>query len=62
MRKRQVGMTLWLISISLTVAWFTEALLRDRSFVSTYLAPVAIVSNILAVFVIKESQTTEDRS
>ena len=57
MHKRQVGIVLWLMSLVLSVAWLTEAVLRDRGFVSTYLAPVAIVGNILAVFVIKETPT-----
>jgi len=56
MHKRQVGVALWLMSLVLSVAWLTEAMLRDRGFVSTYLAPLAIVGNILAVFVIKETQ------
>jgi hypothetical protein len=59
MHKRQVGVALWLLSLVLSVAWLTEAMLRDRGFVSTYLAPLAILGNILAVFVIKETQPTE---
>ena len=61
MRKRQIGIGLWLMSIVLSVAWLTEALLLDRGFVSTYLAPIAILGNILAVFVIKETRPTEGR-
>ena len=61
MHKRQVGVALWLLSLMLSVAWLTEALLRDRGFVSTYLAPVAVLGNILAVFVIKETKPTEHR-
>lgn len=59
MDKRQIGMALWLSSLVLIVAWLTEAILRDRSFVSLYLAPVAVLGNILAVFVIKETRPTE---
>lgn len=59
MDKRQIGITLWLSSLVLIVAWLTEAILRDRSFVSLYLAPVAVLGNILAVFVIKETRPTE---
>lgn len=59
MDKRQIGITLWLSSLVLIVAWLTEAILRDRSFVSLYLAPVAVFGNILAVFVIKETRPTE---
>jgi hypothetical protein len=62
MHKRQVGIALWLMSLVLSVAWLTEAILRDRSFVSLYLAPVAILGNILAVFVIKETEPSEHRS
>ena len=56
MDKRQIGITLWLMSLVLIVAWLTEAVLRDRGFISTYLAPVAVLGNILAVFVIKETR------
>lgn len=59
MDKRQVGIALWLSSLVLIIAWLTEAILRDRSFVSLYLAPVAVLGNILAVFVIKETRPTE---
>ena len=62
MDKRQIGITLWLSSLVLIVAWLTEAILRDRSFVSMYLAPVAVLGNILAVYVIKETQPAEHRS
>ena len=56
MDKRQIGITLWLSSLVLIVAWLTEAILRDHSFVSLYLAPIAVLGNILAVYVIKETQ------
>lgn len=59
MDKRQIGITLWLASLVLIIAWLTEAILRDRSFVSTYLAPIAVLGNILAVFVIKETRPIE---
>jgi hypothetical protein len=59
MDKRQIGITLWLESVVLIVAWLTEAVLRDRSFVSHYLAPIAVLGNILAVFVIKETRPLE---
>jgi hypothetical protein len=59
MDKRQIGITLWLASLVLIVAWLTEAVLRDHSFVADYLAPVAVVGNILAVFVIKETRPLE---
>lgn len=62
MDKRQIGITLWLSSLVLIVAWLTEAILRDRSFVAMYLAPVAVLGNILAVFVIKETQPAEHRN
>jgi len=62
MDKRQIGIALWLSSLVLIVAWLTEAILRDRSFVSMYLAPVAVLGNILAVYVIKETRPTEHRN
>jgi hypothetical protein len=62
MDKRQIGITLWLSSLVLIVAWLTEAILRDRSFVSMYLAPVAVLGNVLAVYVIKETQPAEHRN
>lgn len=61
MDKRQIGITLWLSSLVLIVAWLTEGIVRDRSFVSLYLAPVAVLGNILAVFVIKETRPVETR-
>jgi hypothetical protein len=61
MDKRQIGITIWLASLVLIVAWLTEAVLRDRGFVSTYLAPIAVVGNVLAVFVIKETRPVEHR-
>ncbi len=62
MDKRQIGITLWLSSLVLIVAWLTEAILRDRSFVSMYLAPVAVMGNILAVYVIKDTRPAEHRN
>jgi hypothetical protein len=59
MDKRQIGITIWLASLVLIVAWLTEAILRDRGFVSTYLAPIAVLGNVLAVFVIKETRPIE---
>jgi hypothetical protein len=59
MDKRQIGITIWLASLVLIVAWLTEAVLRDRGFVSTYLAPIAVLGNVLAVFVIKETRPVE---
>jgi hypothetical protein len=61
MDKRQVGITLWLASLVLIVAWLTEAILRDKSFVSEYLAPLAVFGNVLAVFVIKETRPMEHK-
>jgi hypothetical protein len=61
MDKRQIGITLWLASLVLIVAWLTDAFLRDHGFVSHYLAPIAVIGNILAVFVIKESWPMENR-
>ena len=61
MDKRQLGITLWLVSLVLIVAWLTEAILRDRGFVATYLAPIAVIGNVLAVFVIKETHPMENR-
>src|SRR5690348_4872954 len=62
MDKRQIGITLWLSSLVLIVAWLTEAILRDRSFVAMYLAPVAVLGNILAVYVIKETEPAQHRN
>ncbi|HXA56018.1 MAG TPA: hypothetical protein VNU84_01195 [Candidatus Acidoferrum sp.] len=61
MDKRQFGITLWLVSLVLIVAWLTEAILRDRGFVSEYLAPLAVFGNVLAVFVIKETRPMEHK-
>jgi hypothetical protein len=61
MDKRQIGVTLWLASLVLIVAWLTEGILHDHNFVSIYLAPIAVFGNILAVFVIKETRPMEPR-
>jgi hypothetical protein len=36
----------------MSVAWFIEAFSHGRGFVSTYLAPVAIVGNLFGAFLL----------
>ena len=49
-RRRLVGWTIWALSAALAVAWLIEAHSVGRGFVSTYLAPFAIVGNLFGAF------------
>ena len=53
MNRKKIGYVFWTLSFLLSVAWLIESFTRGRGFVSTYLAPVAILGNILGVFLIK---------
>jgi len=49
--KSKMGFTegVQVIGVALTVAWVFEIILIGRGFVSTYLAPVAILANLISV-------------
>jgi hypothetical protein len=49
-KQRTVAMVFFAVSAVLSVAWFIEAFTRGRGFVSKYLAPIAIVGNLLGSF------------
>jgi hypothetical protein len=49
-KRLKLGFTIWALSAVLAVAWFVEAFSSGRGVVSRYLAPVAIVGNLLGVF------------
>jgi hypothetical protein len=54
MKRSKVGVTIWVLSALLAVAWFVEAFTVGRGFVSRYLAPVAIAGNLLGVFLMRK--------
>src|SRR6266568_6519011 len=47
--RRSVGFACWVLSLVLSIAWLIEALTIGRGFISTYLAPFAIVGNVVGV-------------
>ena len=49
MNRQSLGLTVWALSATLTVAWLVEALSEGRGFISTYLAPFAIVGNLVSM-------------
>ena len=49
MSRRRLGFTIWALSAMLAVAWFFEAFTEGRGFISTYLAPFAIVGNLVSM-------------
>jgi len=56
MNRRDLGFLCWALSAIVAVAWFIEAFTVGRRFISTYLAPLAIVGNVVGVFLIRKSQ------
>jgi len=50
MTRRTLGYALWALSAILAVAWLVEAFTKGRGFVSTYLAPFAILGNLAGMF------------
>jgi hypothetical protein len=53
--RRDLGFLCWALSAMLAVAWFIEAFTVGRRFISTYLAPLAIVGNVVGVFLMRKS-------
>ena len=48
--RRKLGwVLLWAVSAALSVAWLIEASTVGRGFISTYLAPFAIVGNLVTI-------------
>jgi predicted membrane chloride channel (bestrophin family) len=53
--RRDLGFLCWAFSAMLTVAWLIEAFTVGRLFISTYLAPFAIVGIVVGVFLMRKS-------
>ena len=53
MNSRTLGWTLWALSMALALAWLVEANTVGRGFISTYLAPFAIVGNLVAMVLLR---------
>jgi hypothetical protein len=51
--RRRIGLTIWAVSFAVTIAWLIEAFAVGRGFISTYLAPLAIIGNLLGVFMMR---------
>jgi hypothetical protein len=56
MSRRGLGFLCWALSAMLAVAWFIEAITVGRRFMSTYLAPFAILGNVVGVFLMRKSR------
>ena len=50
LRRGRAGLVIWACAAVLSVAWFIEAFTRGRGFVSKYVAPLAIVGNLVGAF------------
>jgi hypothetical protein len=53
MSQRSVGFLCWAVSAVLSVAWLVEAFMVGRGFISTYLAPFAIVGNLAGMLLMR---------
>ena len=53
MSRRGLGFLVWALSAMLAVVWLVEAFTVGRGFVSTYLAPFAIVGNLVGMWLRK---------
>jgi hypothetical protein len=53
--RRTAGLTIWALSAAIGVAWLVEAFTLGRGFISTHLAPFAIVGNLVGLFLMRKS-------
>jgi hypothetical protein len=53
MSQRSVGFLCWAVSAVLSVAWLVEAFMVGRGFISSYLAPFAIVGNLAGMLLMR---------
>jgi len=53
MSQRRVGFLCWALSAVLSVAWLVEAFMVGRGFISSYLAPFAIVGNLAGMLLMQ---------
>ena len=49
---RHLGIVTVVTSALLSVAWYAESVICGRCFISTYLAPVAIVGNVVGAMLL----------
>jgi hypothetical protein len=59
MVKKHIGLVLWAFSAGLTVAWAVEALTYGRGVISKYVAPFAVIGNIVAAFIIRRQKASK---
>jgi hypothetical protein len=52
--QKRVGWTIWALAAAISVAWFVEAFVVGRGFISRYLAPFGIVGNLVGAFMIRK--------
>jgi len=55
MSRRGFGFLIWALSGMLAVAWLVEGFTVGRGFISTYLAPIAVIGNLFSVILIKRT-------
>jgi len=59
---RGVGIAVAVLSGVISVAWYMESVICGRCFISTYLAPLAIVGTCVAVVLLTPSRRHHDSS
>lgn len=52
--RRTAGLMIWAVSAAIGVAWLVEALTIGMGFISTHLAPIAIVGNLVGLFLMRK--------
>ena len=52
-----MGLVIWALSAALALAWFVESFTVGRGFISTYLAPLAIIGNLVGVFLMRKGDS-----
>ena len=62
MSRKNLGYIVWVVSFLLVVAWLAESVSRGRGFISTYLAPFAIIGNVVGIFLIRHEESTHSRT
>ena len=62
MTRQTFGFALWALSATLAVVWFVEAFTEGRGFVSTYLAPFAIIGNLVGAAMWKRHRSSQSGS
>lgn len=60
MTQRRLGFGLLVASTGLSIAWLIESLTYGRGVISTYLAPLAILGNLLAVVLLANTASKRD--